>query len=74
LSADTKLVWVECTHDGGTTPFHTCDYSVPLPLDVRNFQMPSTEHFVGMAKTDLTNMGLARPPYGDIKFRVRFGS
>ena len=74
VNANTKMVWVECTRDGENTPFHTFDYPVPLPMDVRNFQMPSIDHFVSMAKTDLTNMGMARPPYTDIKFRVRFGN
>jgi hypothetical protein len=69
-----KKVWVECTRDSETTSFHTFDYGVGLPMDLRGFQMPSAEHFIGMAKTDLTNLGLAHPPYAYIKFRVRFGN
>ena len=62
ISADAEKVRVECTREGETAAFRTCKYRVARPIDLLGFQMPSDDHFIGQAKTDLTNLGAAQPP------------
>lgn len=68
--ADVKKVYVDCSRAGAV--FRTYDFGIPIPLTGWPGLSPQDgERLKDEAKGNLTNEGLAGPPYAGITFRVR---
>lgn len=63
-----RKVFVECRR--GSAVIATYEVSVPASLAAPPV-MPDREDLISEAKTNLTNQGLAFPPYEGIEFRIR---
>ncbi len=70
MGSDLQKVWVHCYRGGQRIASY--DFGVPMPLDPRSVKPPSQQDFVKMAKDNLTNVGLAGPPYMGISFKVEY--
>lgn len=63
-----KQILVDCWHDDKLIRA----YDFGATISVAGPVMPPYEKLIGDAKTNLTNEGLAFPPYDGITFRVRY--
>ena len=68
MGKDMYTVWVHCYRRG--THIRTYDFGVPIPLDASAYTPPAREQLEADAKTQLTDEGLAAPPYDGITFRI----
>jgi hypothetical protein len=64
--SDLVTVTVNCRRDGKLIAAYPISYAVTLGPSAP----PSRESFIAEAKANLTNEGLARPPYEGIQFEV----
>jgi hypothetical protein len=65
-----RTIWVHC-HKSGTL-LRSYDYGKPEALNDAAHKPPTRESLEDAAKNDLTNEGLAAPPYTGITFKIEF--
>jgi hypothetical protein len=70
MKANLQKVWVHCYRGGKRIASY--DFGIEIPLDPRGAKPPSQPDFEKMAKDNLTSLGLARPPYMGISFKVEY--
>jgi hypothetical protein len=68
MASDLKTYLVRCKLKGQLLAEY--EFKVPVPMDSSKSRPPTREHLVSEAKTNLTNQGLATPPYEGIEFEV----
>ncbi len=63
-----KTIWVDCIRDAKIIASYDFGYGVTAGPSA----LPAQEGLIGEAKTNLTSMGVATPPYAGITFKVRY--
>ncbi len=65
-----RKIWVHCYK--GDTLLKSYDFGIGETLNDATLALPTREDLEADAKTNLTNEGLAGPPYDGIKFRIDY--
>jgi hypothetical protein len=63
-----KTIWIDCIRDGKIFASYDFGYGVTAWPSV----LPAQEGLIDEAKTNLSSMGVAAPPYAGITFKVRY--
>ncbi len=63
-----KTIWVDCIRDGKVI----ASYDFGFGVTVGPSALPAQEGLIDDAKNNLVSMGLAKPPFAGITFKVRY--